>query len=176
MMRRLLSLGAAALAALLGGCGDGPSTVPGEQRNAATWSTFFAATASGPLLLEVHGNPFDLPMADLRGRVARAMAAAIPARPFAMTTDPQQAPLPKVRVVVAFGAPPGVNLSELCAGRAPVAVRAEAGRVDLQAVFCEGGTPLSSVRGWVAKIDGPDDSRFARLLGQVMRDLAGNPQ
>ena len=175
-MKKLLSLGAAALAALVGGCGDGPSTVPGGYRNAATWSTFFAATSSGPLLLEVHGNPFGGPAADLRARVAAAMSAAIPARPFTMTADAQAAPAPKVRVVVALGAPPSLDATELCAGTAvTAATKTDGGRVELLAAFCDGGALLSSVRGWVAKVDGPDDARFTRLLGQVMRELAGDP-
>lgn len=176
-MKKLLSLGAAALAALVGGCGDGPSTVPGGYRNPATWSTFFAATSSGPLLLEVHGDPFGASAAELRSQVAKAMSAAIPARPFAMTADPQAASLPKVKVVVALGAPANLDAAELCAGRAvTAAARADGGRIEVMAAFCHGGSLLSWVRGWVAKVDGPQDARFARLMGQVMRELAGDPQ
>lgn len=176
-MRKLLSLGAAALAALVGGCGDGPSTVPGGYRSPATWSTFFSATATGPLLLELHGNPFGGSADGLRALVARAMAGAIPARPFTLTPDPGAAAAPKVRVVVALGAPPSLDAAELCAGRVPSAASAAPpGRVDLLAAFCDGGTLLSSVRGWVVKVDGPEDTRFVRLLGQVMRELAGEPQ
>lgn len=38
MLKRLLSLGAGALAALTAGCGDGPATVSGTWRSPATWS------------------------------------------------------------------------------------------------------------------------------------------
>lgn len=185
MMRKLLSLGAAALAALVGGCGDGPSTVPGGYRSPATWSTFFAATSSGPLLLELHGNPFGGPADDLREQVSRAMSGGIPARPFTLTADPAAAASPKVRVVLALGAPPSLDAAELCAGRVPpfvaqaaaqAATPSSPGRVELLAAFCDGGALLSSVRGWVARVDGPADVRFARLLGQVMRELAGDPQ
>jgi hypothetical protein len=177
MMRKLLSLGAAAIAALLGGCGDGPSTVPGGYRSPATWSSFFSATAAGPLLLEVHGDHFGIPASELRRRVAGAMQAAIPARPFTMTLDPGQAPAPKIRVAVAFGAPPALDAAEICAGRVSVAAGPlGGGRVELLATLCSGDRLLSSVRGWVARIDGPDDGRFLRLLGQVMRELAGDPQ
>ena len=176
MMRKILSLGAAALAALVSGCGDGPSTVPGGYRSAATWSTFFSATASGPMLLEVHGDPFGSFADDLRERIAGAMAGAIPSRPFTLTLDPGAAGNPKVRVVVALGAPPSLDAAELCAGRIPAAAPAAAGRVELLAALCDGGALLSSVRGWVGKVDGAGDARFARLLGQVMRELAGDPQ
>lgn len=176
-MKKLFSLGAAVLAALLGGCGDGPSTVPGGYRSAATWSTFFSATASGPLLLEVHGNPFGVGAGELRAGVARAMSAAIPARPFTMTHDAQAAPNPKIRVVVALGAPASLDAAALCAGNVATALaQSDGGRVELLAAFCDGASLLSSVRGWVVKVDGPEDARFRQLLGQVMRELAGDPQ
>ncbi|MBI3445788.1 MAG: hypothetical protein HY055_10630, partial [Magnetospirillum sp.] len=150
MMKRLLSLGAAALAALLGGCGDGPSTVPGGYRSPATWSSFFAATSSGPLLLVVHGNPFALPAPELRAKVARAMEGAIPARPFTLTPAAESAPLPHIRVVVALGAPASLNAADLCVGKAVVAgAKAEGGRIEVLAAFCDGSALLSSVRGWV---------------------------
>jgi hypothetical protein len=176
MMRKLLSLGAAALAALVSGCGDGPATVPGGYRNAATWSTFFSATSFGPLLLEVHGNPFGASAQEVKAGVAKAMSAALPSRPFSMTLDPQSASAPKIRVVVALGAPASLDAAELCAGRVAIAAaKVDGGRIDVLAAFCDGGGLLSSVRGWVAKVDGPDDSRFTRLMGQVMQDLAGDP-
>ncbi len=175
-MRKLLSLGAAALAALVSGCGDGPSTVPGGYRHAATWSTFFSATSSGPLLLEVHGNPFGASASEVKAGVAKAMSASLPSRPFSMTLDPQAAPAPKIRVVVALGVPQTLDAAELCAGRVvTAAARADGGRIDVLAAFCDGGGLLSSVRGWVTKVDGPEDSRFTRLMGQIMRELAGDP-
>ena len=177
MFKRLLSLGAAVLAALVGGCGDGPSTVPGGYRSAATWSSFFSATASGPLLLVVHGNPFGMPSAQLGEQVAKAMEGAIPARPFRLTTQPEAASLPKIRVVVALGAPPALDAAELCAGKAvATGGRGAGGRVELLAAFCDGTGLLSSVRGWVAKVDDAADPRFRQLLGQAMRELAGDPQ
>lgn len=176
MIKRLLSLGAAALAALVGGCGDGPSTVPGGYRSPATWSSFFAATASGPLLLVVHGNPFAMPPPELRAKVAKAMEGAIPARPFTLTTKAESAPLSHIRVIVALGAPLSLDAADLCAGKVVVAgARAEGGRVELLAAFCDGNSLLSSVRGWVGKVDDAENPRFGQLLGQVMRGLAGDP-
>lgn len=176
MLKKLISLGAATIAALVAGCGDGPSTVPGF-RAPATWSTFFAATAKGPLLLQVHGQPFGGSEAELRRKVAAVMQAAIPARPFSMTLDPAEAPQPKVRVVLALGAPANFDAAGLCSGSVPVAgAPVGSGRLEVLAGLCDGGALLSSVRGWVARLDGPDDSRFVQLLGQVMRDLTGEPQ
>ncbi|CAA7625204.1 hypothetical protein [Magnetospirillum sp. SS-4] len=178
MIRRLLSLGAATLAALAGGCGDGPSTVPGGYRSPATWSSFVYATSSGPLLLEVRGDPFGTGTARLEAAVAASMAAALPGRPFAMTTDASQAPRPAFRVTVVLGPARDLDDRDICAGRAvPVTSSpGDGGRVDVAAAFCDGSSLLSSSRGWVAKVEDIDDRRFRRMLEQIARDLMGDPQ
>ncbi len=175
MIKRLLVMGAAALAALAGGCGDGPSTVAGGYRSAAAWSSFVHATASGPLLLDVHGDPFGVGAGEVARTVAEAMSGAIPARPHVMTIRRDEAPRPAFRVVVMLGAPAGLDVGDLCAGRIPDAAGGTGGRIDLMAAFCDGETPLSSVRGWVARVDGPGDRRFRLLLAQAMRELMGEP-
>ena len=175
MMRRLFSLGAAALVSLVGGCGDGPSTVPGGVRSPAAWSSFIYATSPGPLLLEVHGPSLDASPAEMARAIAAAMAAGIPARPFALTTDTAKASRPNFRIVVVVGGAPGLDERAICAGRIPLDGPSipDGGRVTLTATFCDGESLLSSVRGWVARINGIDDRRFRQLLGQMARDLMG---
>lgn len=177
MIKRFLSLGAAALATLVGGCGDGPSTVPGGYRSPATWSSFIYATTSGALLLDVRGDPFGAGPATLETIVAESMAAALPGRPFAMTVNPAQAPRPAFRVVVVLGAAKDLDERDICAGRVPASTLplAGGGRVDVVATFCDGQSLLSSSRGWVARIEGVGDQRFRQLLGQMARDLMGEP-
>ncbi len=178
MMKRLLSLGAAALATLVGGCGDGPSTVPGGTRSPAAWSSFIYATSPGPLLLEVRGASLDTASpARLARAIAEALAAGIPARPFTLTTNAAAAAKPNFRIVVVVGAAPNLDERAICAGRATMeTARIEAaGRIDLIATFCDGESLLSSVRGWVAKIDGVDDRRFRLLINQIARELMGEP-
>ncbi|RAU22974.1 hypothetical protein CU669_06250 [Paramagnetospirillum kuznetsovii] len=176
MMKRLISLGAAALASLVGGCGDGPSTVPGF-RSPATWSSFVYATNNGPLLLDVVGDPFASGSGDLRRVAVAAMAAGIPGRPFTLTLDPAVAARPNFRIVLVAGAASDLDERAVCAGRAKAAnIKIDGGRIDLIATFCDGDSLLSSVRGWVAKIGGADDRRFSLLLGQMTRDLMGEPQ
>ena len=175
-MKRILSLGAAALAAFVGGCGDGPSTVPGGYRNAATWSSFIYATRDGPLRLDLGGDPFGGNGPDLTQEVTKAMAGAIPGRPFTVTTLAAAAPLADLRVVMQLGAPANADARDLCAGRTrEVRPPAAGGRIEVLAVFCDGSTLLSSSRGWVAKVDGPADRRFRQLIAQLTRDLLGDP-
>lgn len=176
MMKRLLSLGAAALATLVSGCGDGPSTVPGF-RNAATWSSFVYATSTGPLLLEVVGDPFPMTGSDLRQSVADSISAGIPGRPFTLTLEKTVAARPNFKIVLAMGAASDLDERSLCAGHAKgTSTKSNGGRIDLVATFCDGETLLSSVRGWVAKVNNAEDRRFQFLLGQMARDLMGEPQ
>lgn len=135
-MKRILSLGAAALAAFVGGCGDGPSTVPGGYRNAATWSSFIYATRDGPLRLDLGGDPFGGNGPDLTQEVTKAMAGAIPGRPFTVTTLAAAAPLADLRVVMQLGAPANADARDLCAGRTrEVRPPAAGGRIEVLAVF-----------------------------------------
>jgi hypothetical protein len=76
--------------------------------------------------------------------------------------------------VLAFNAPENADARHLCAGQ--VATAAQAGdRIAVLGAFCDGATLLASVRGWVAKVDGPEDKRFRQLMGQMVRDMFGNP-
>ena len=174
MFKRIMSFGAAALAAFTSGCGDGPATVGGTWRSPAAWSSMIYATAKGPMLVEVHGDPFGAEPARFRALVASAMTNQIIGRPTAFTADPQGAPEPHFRVVLAFNPPDNADARHLCAGQ--VATAAQAGdRITVLGAFCDGATLLASVRGWVGKAEGPEDKRFRQLMGQVVRDMFGNP-
>jgi hypothetical protein len=176
MVRRFLSVVAATLAGLVGACGDGPSTVPGGYRSAAAWSSFVYATADGPLLLELRGDPFGSNRAALGKAVADGLAAGIPARPFRLTTDASSARHPQFRLVMVLGAAPDLDPADICKGRVRhAAAPVDGGRLGVLAAFCDGETLLSSVQGWVGKVSDEGDPRFRQLMGQVARDLMGGP-
>lgn len=171
MLKKLLSIGAAAMATLVAGCGDGPATVAG-WRSPAAWSSMIYATKDGPLLLEVHGDPFGLPPTRFRQTVAEAMTNGIFGRPSTFTPDREQASQPRYRVVLAFNAPDSTDPRDLCRGQ--VATLAQPGeRVTVHGAFCDDATVLASIRGWVAKIQGADDARFRLLIQQLTRELFG---
>lgn len=174
MLKRLLSLGAAALAAVTSGCEDGPASVAGTWRSPATWSSMVYASSAGPLLVEIHGDPFRLPPAEFRAQVAALMSNQVMGRPMILTADPQAAPHPQFRVVLAFNPPDNSDVSRLCQGAVATAAEPRE-KITVLAVFCDHDRLLSSVQGWVAKVDGPADKRFRRLLGQLTRELFGNP-
>ncbi|MBF0324040.1 MAG: hypothetical protein HQL42_03115 [Alphaproteobacteria bacterium] len=175
MLKRLLSLGAAAVASVVAACEEGPATVSGTWRSPATWSTMVYASSAGPMLVEVLGQPFaNLSPESLSGHVADSMTGQLIGRPITFTADQAQAPRPQFRVILAFNAADTTDPKSLCAGK--VVLGAPAEKITLIASFCDDGQMLASVKGWVARIDGPTDSRFRRLIGQVTRELFGNPQ
>lgn len=171
MLKRLLSLGAAAIAGLTAACEDGPATVAGAWRSPAAWSSMVYASAEGPLLVEVAGDPFGLGLAVWRAQVAEAMSGRLIGRQLAFTADPEAAPRPNFKVKLAFNAADSLSVEDLCKGRAALETK-EAGRITVLAAFCDGDDKaLATLRGWVARIEGPDDKRLGQLLGQVVRDL-----
>lgn len=175
MLRRILSLGAAAVAALTAACGDGPATVGGSWRSPATWSTMFWATAQGPMLVQIHGAPFSMDGAEFRTLVAEAMSDQVIGRVVRFTASHELARHPEARVVVAFDTPPDLASGALCTGEVATAV-AGGDRIAVEAAFCHRGSQLAAVRGWVARGTGPRDKRFRQLLGQVVRELFGAPE
>ncbi|HTH15355.1 MAG TPA: hypothetical protein VL974_01775 [Magnetospirillum sp.] len=173
MLKRLLSMGAAALAALGSGCGDGPATVSG-WRSPSAWSSMVYASSHGPLLLVVHGAPFGEDALGFRARVAQAMTNQIIGRPLAFTIDPEAAPQARYRVVLAFNPPDDTNPRALCEGRIATAAQPR-DKLTVHGAFCDGSDLLASVTGWVAGVKDDGDHRFAQLMGQAVRDLFGNP-
>lgn len=174
MLKRLIGVGAAALAAVVSGCGDGPATVAG-WRSPAAWSSLVHATSKGPLLVEMHGTAFAMAAPDFRASVVEAMAGGVFGRPTAFTLDPQLAPEPRYRAVLAFNAPASTDPRDLCRGQVATAVETPE-RVTVHAAFCDGASLLASIRGWVAKVESSDDPRFRRLVNQLTRELFGTPQ
>ncbi|MBR9972939.1 hypothetical protein [Magnetospirillum sulfuroxidans] len=175
MFKRLISAGAAVIAALTSACEDGPATVPGGWRSAAAWSSMVHASASGALWLDVHGHPFAA-AEGVADAAAAAMTNQLVGRQLAFTARRDQAGKPDFRVVLVFNPPANADPRDLCAGVIATAAAADPGdKITVLAAFCDQSGLLSSVQGWVAKVGGPHDPRFRRLLGQVTRDLFGTP-
>lgn len=171
MLKRILSLAAAAMAALTAACEDGPSTVRGTWRSPAATSTMVWAGARGPIFIEIHGNPFALADSEFHALAADGLSNKVIGRVVRFTAQRELAQHPGARVVMAFDAPESFDAQDLCEDRpVPTATRS-GGRITVVAAFCHDGKILSSVRGWVARGGGPGDKRFASLLAQVARDL-----
>lgn len=176
-MKRLLSLGAAALATIVAGCRDGAVTQPGGWRSAAAWSALVHASADGPVWLRVEGAPFGDGGAkpELAMAVASAMSNRLVGRRVGLTARREEAPRPEFRVLLVFNPPPNLSAAQLCDGKVAFAPPTQAGRVTVLAAFCDAGGLLASASGRVGAVTGIDDQRFRDWLGQLTRDLFGGP-
>lgn len=171
MLKRLLSLGAVALAGLTAACEDGPATMAGTWRSPAAWSTMVHAAAKGSVLVEIYGQPFAVARPDFTAQVAESLSGQVIGRVVRFTDDRDQAPEPRIRLVLAFNSPETLDAESLCGdGAIPTAAEPRE-KVTVVAAFCHGGRLLASARGWVAKVDGPGDKRFRQMMGQLAREL-----
>lgn len=171
--RRLAGAGAAALASLLAACDQGPATQPSGPRSPATWSSVIHAAKSGPIWVQVAGNPFALPVEALADKVAEAMHGSILGRDFTFTAHRDRAPEPQFRTVIQFAPQRIADAEAACAGALPPPFEAGAAAeaIHLLGVFCSRAQPMAAATGWVKRVQGPDDPRFRQLLQQTAREL-----
>ena len=129
----------------------------------------YAAT-SGGILVEVVGNPFDAPKAELERATTDAMTGSHfgPAVDF-VTTKPEGFRSP-YRIVLVFDPTQGYTPSKLC--RQTQYIEPGTGEiVKAHAVLCAGAKALTGVSGRVGDVTGPDDSQFRHLISQITTNL-----
>jgi hypothetical protein len=171
MLKSLLKICAAGIAALSSACEEGPASIEVAPRSQAIGSTFSHVASAGPLLLEVIGQPFAMDRNDFLNILAKTLEDAVSHNPpLRYTFDQRETPNPNYRTVVLFNPPRNLDPHELCGGGGrPV----ESGddKLTVMAVFCNRQTVMAAVQGWVKKAKSVDDPRFRQLIGQVGRSL-----
>lgn len=146
-----------------------PRTVAGPLRSPALASRLIDATANGPLLVELRNAPFGEDRAAATAAVLATLARPLHPRPLSVTADPERAPVPDVRLVLAFHPAPGLSPAELARGELRTVPPGDP--LVLQAVLASGAEVLASAEGWAAGLGSSADPRFAALLRQAVRDL-----
>jgi len=129
----------------------------------------YSAT-SGGILVEVVGNPFDAPKADLEQSITGAMAGShFGPRVDFVTTPPEDFRSP-YRIVMVFDSAQGYTQAKLCAQTETI--QPEAGEtVRAHAALCAADQPLTGVNGRVSDVTGPDDPKFGQLIAQMTTNL-----
>lgn len=158
-----------ALAALVG-CDEGPASNLSFTTTPDVWSFVVAAARGGPLLVEVHGNPFREPGDVVSREMTAAIATAFTEPWLTFTASKEGANAPDVRLIWLLDPDSGFNADGVCAGRLPGFA---AGRrvTEIRAVFCQGERPLSAVHGWMRRPDSAADARWRALIAQMARQL-----
>ncbi len=175
MLKRWLGIGVGALTALTAACDGAPMTQQVYVKGNGVISYLRYAAAEGPMLVQVHGNPFVTSKPYLDGVVAKEFEDTITyIRGVHLTTDPEKAFRPEYRIIVVLGAHKALDGQSLCDGEAP-RMDTEADPMRMVAVFCRKTELLSWVNGSIRPDSSPDDTRFRNWLGQIGRDLI-NPE
>lgn len=166
--RGLLAFLSAGLA--LFGCDEGPSSNLSFTSTPDVWSFVTATAAHGPLLVEVRGDPFRAGEAALADAVVAAVAFTFTEPWLRFTSNAADAASTDMRLIWLLDVQAGFDADRTCAGEFPAL---DAGRrvMEIRAVFCHRGRPLSAVHGWMRRPDGIDDAKWRRLISQMSRQL-----
>ncbi len=167
----LRRLSAAVLALVVAGCDEAPSVQPLGIRSPATASSMVHATAEGPMLVEVAGQPFAVPPPDFAAHVAAAMSRGITGREVGFTADAAAAPRPDFRAVAVFAPERVVAAEAACAGGLNPTGAGPGDDLHLLLVFCHRERELAAVTGRLPAPGGADDPRLRKLLERATREL-----
>lgn len=166
--RGILSVFTAAAALL--GCDEGPSSNLSLTSTPDVWSFVTSTGAAGPILVDVRGNPFAAPQATVAGDVTQAIAGTFTEPWLKFTNDPAGAASKETRMIWLLDTQSGFNADLVCAGELP-ALGAGKRVMEIRAVFCHRGRPLSAVHGWMRKPEKSDDPKWRQLVSQMARQL-----
>lgn len=159
-----------AAAAALFGCDEGPSSNLSMTSTPDVWSFVMATAATGPLLVDVRGNPFAAPDAAVAADVTDAIDRTFTEPWLKFTTDPEAAASKETRLIWLLDPQAGFNADLVCTGELP-ALGAGRRVTEVRAVFCHRGRPLAAVHGWVRKPERSDDPKWRQLISQMARQL-----
>jgi hypothetical protein len=169
--------GAGALLGLLFLTGCAESTMIYNQRvnNRYSPTEFGVAAGRKDLRTVVHGDPFGMgPEAFSAATLATLNRHPPPPQPTTFTTEPGESANPAYRLVLVFDAPRLPNF-QVCREPLPASAQQppgeEGGTLYVVAGFCLNQAELTAVNGRLNDVEGVDDPRFDRLLGQVVMAL-----
>ncbi len=172
MFKRLLGLGVGALSALTAACDNAPLTQSVYYNEQSARHYLQYASAGGPLLVRVFGNPFVTGKDFLDRIVAAELESSITyIQGVQLTVDPAAALRPEFRVIVTLGADKAVDANALCAGKEPLLDPPGTKPVRMVAVFCRREELLSEVRGSIGPSASPEETDFRRWMREIGRTL-----
>jgi len=128
--------------------------------------------ATGPLLVEISGEPYGGETPGLAGTILDDMKRAITWYATArFTAEAAEAANPSLRIVMTFNGGTALGGRDQCRGRASGGGPLDGGRVEVIATFCDEADVLANVRGRIDRTEDPSDRRFSDLVRQVTRDM-----
>lgn len=172
MFKRLIGVGVGALTVLAAGCDSVPTTQQVYQDNNGLMSYVRYASAGGPMLVQVYGNPFAADPQRLDAVAAKELGAGLAQLGgVRLTTDAKAAPRPEYRVVMLLGADKAQDANALCASKDAVTADAAMRPSRMITVFCRKDELLSEVTGSIQPPAAPEDAGFRAWVRQIGTDL-----
>lgn len=171
MSKIAAAFGAVLFAGLLAACAGGPVVYSTSITGSYDPRILEYVAGKGGMPVEVVGNPFAAPPAELEAVVAETMARSHfgPRFPF-LTEVPDDFASP-YRVVVAIDPAPGTTVYRLCAGSAQSQGPTPGAPTRVAAAFCARDLIITSANGSIAGATGPRDAGFVGLIGQLSMAL-----
>lgn len=136
-----------------------------------TPSVVNSAAASGGMLVEVVGNPFDVAKADLERVITSDMKGAHFGPPVSFVTTKPEGFTSPYRIVMVFDDTRGYTEAKLCKEGTSIEPGTGGDYVRVYAALCAGTQPLTGVNGRVGEVTGPDDPKFRQLIRQITTNL-----
>jgi len=127
-------------------------------------SLFTYAAADREMTTVVIGDPFGIDKADFGRAVTDAMQNRNRGARTHFTTTPSDNARPDYRVLMIFDPVANPGQRTVCRDAETLETRADDDRVTLRTVFCYRDEALSEARTTVAKMDGPDEPAFERVV------------
>ncbi len=130
----------------------------------------YAATHGG-ILVEIAGNPFDVPKRELERAIVGAMTGSHFGPAVAFVITPSEDFASPYRVVLVFDAAPAYSDHTLCGADLGTLEARTEGPLRVHAALCARSKPLTAVSGRVSDAVGPGGPRFRALIRQVTLNL-----
>ncbi len=162
----ILGLAAFALAA----CGEASNVTPGFTKGDIVKSTLIYANSKGPVLVEIHGDPFGMRDSVLAEKILAALAGHFTSPVIRFTTDKDQASKSNVSYRIAFGWPLNEGAEELCGKEIPD-LSPNIEKITVAGAFCLENERLADAEGWVDGVKTPDDLKFKSLMSDLARSI-----
>ena len=158
--------------ALLAACEPGAVRTSHVYYNMIFPQDWFIAAASGrDLRVVIRGNPTQAPQEEFEHAVIAAMQGRNWGPETNFTTDPSESALKNFRVVMLFGGERYAGGGVICSDADTVDPALERHRVRLQAAFCVGTKPLTSLQVTIGGVASPFDVRLERMVAAAVVEL-----
>ncbi len=157
--------------ALLAACAGGVTTTYVDYDPVYSPDWFSYGAGGRDLRVVIRGNPTGAPQQEFE----RAVIASMQGRNWGprtnFTTQPSESARQNYRVVMLFGGDRFAGGYALCADPDEIDLASAAGRVRLQAAFCLGDRPLSSLQVATDGVTSPTDPRLDRMVAAAVIEL-----